>query len=77
MLFRSSGQKYGYLDNQILENLRRFNFHPYSYEPFERTLTPLQGKNPKGDNTIFIRDLEEAISRVKLAPKREILRTWI
>ena len=72
-----SGERYGYFDNDILEVLNNFGFKPHSYDPFRRTLQQLLGKNPKGGNTIFIRNEEEVIRKIKTAPKREILGTWI
>ena len=72
-----SGERYGYFDNNIVEVLTDFGFQPHSYDPFWRTLQPLPGKNPKGGNTIFIRNQEEVLRKIKSAPKRDILGTWI
>lgn len=72
-----SGERYGYFDNDILEVLNNFGFQPHTYDPFRRTLQQIPGKNPKGGNTIFIRNEQEVISKIKTAPKREILGTWI
>ena len=67
-----SGQRYGFSDSEILERLGRFGFYPYSYEPFERTLKLLQGKNRNGGNTIFIRNLEEVNRRIQTSTRIEI-----
>ena len=72
-----SGERYGYFDNDILEVLNDFGFQPHSYDPFRRTLQHLPGKNPGGGNTIFIKNTEEVIRKIKTAPKREILGKWI
>ena len=72
-----SGERYGFFDRDILEVLSDFGFRPYSYDPFRRTLQQLPGKNPGGGNTIFIKNKEEVIRKLKTAPKREILGTWI
>jgi FkbM family methyltransferase len=72
-----SGERYGYFDNDILEVLNDFGFQPHSYDPFRRTLQQLPGKNSGGGNTIFIKNQEEVIRRIKTAPKREILGNWI
>ena len=66
-----------YKHNDILEVLNDFGFQPHSYDPFRRTLQQLPGKNPGGGNTIFIKNQEEVIRRIKTAPKREILGNWI
>jgi len=68
-----SGLRYGFSDTQILEILSSFNFKPYSYDPFSRSLKRLVGKNPKGGNTIFIRNELEIMKRIMVAPRRNIL----
>ena len=72
-----SGERYGYFDIDILKVLNDFGFQPYIYDPFRRTLQQIPGKNPKGGNTIFIRNEQKVIRKIKTAPKREILGTWI
>jgi FkbM family methyltransferase len=72
-----SGLRYGFSDSEMLETLRSFNFEPYSYNPFTRSLLKLEGKNPRGGNTIFIRNEIEIRRRIEVAPKREILGTLI
>jgi FkbM family methyltransferase len=68
-----SGLRYGFSDNGILDLLRDFDFHPYSYDPFSRSVKRLDGKNLKGGNTIFIRDEVEIMKRIKVAPRRDVL----
>lgn len=68
-----SGLRYGFSDDQILESLSEFGFQPYSYDPFERILILLQGKNLLSGNTIFIRDVKEVTRRIRTAPRFEIL----
>jgi FkbM family methyltransferase len=72
-----SGLRYGFSDAGILDLLRGFGFEPHAYDPFSRSLTRLDGKNPKGVNTIFIRNKVEIAKRIEIAPKREILRLTI
>jgi FkbM family methyltransferase len=68
-----SGLRYGFSDSEILRILSDFNFAPYSYDPFSRSLKKLQGKNTKGANTIFIRNEVEVLERVKSSARRNIL----
>ncbi len=68
-----SGLRYGFSDSEMLKTLRGFDFEPYSYDPFSRSLFKLEGKNPRGGNAIFIRNEVEIKSRIEVAPKREIL----
>ena len=68
-----SGLRYGFSDSEILKILSGFDFSPYSYNPTSRTLKRLEGKNPNGGNTIFIRNESEILKRIKKAPRRQIL----
>ncbi len=72
-----SGTRYGYRDSEIVETLRSFNFLPFSYDAMKRELNPIAGKNTKGGNTIFIRDLERIVGIIESARKREVLGTWV
>lgn len=68
-----SGLRYGFSDSGILELLRGFDFEPHSYDPLSRSLKRLDGKNPKGGNTIFIRNELEIMKKINDSPKRDIL----
>lgn len=68
-----SGRRYGFSDSDILGTLKAFGFEPYSYAPLTRTLKSLTGKNFRGGNTIFIRNLVETKRRIEAAPRRNIL----
>ena len=72
-----SGSRYGFSDLEIVNMLSKFGFEAFSYNPLNRELKLLDGKNPKGGNTIFIRNLAEVSKRLRTAPKRAILRNWI
>lgn len=63
-----SGNKYGYKEHTILQLLCDYGFSPYCYDPFERNLLKIDGKNSSSGNTIFIRDYDRAIARIKSAP---------
>lgn len=61
-----SGARYGYHDDQVHNQLIRYNFRPYNYCPFTRKLIELK---QYGDyNTIYISDLPFVESRVQTAP---------
>lgn len=72
-----SGGKYGYSDSTIVTLLAGMNFKPYFYDPVNRVLTALLGKNTKGGNTIFIKNKEQISKNLLSAEKRKILGTWI
>ncbi len=60
-----SGRRYGYNENAIHEKLLTFNFLPYSYQPFYRTLTKLESYGK--ENTIYIKDYDFVAQRVHSA----------
>lgn len=58
----TSGLKYGYTDQEIMDVLLLSGFQPYSYDPFQRKLSSGQYKGE--GNMLFIRDTELANKRV-------------
>lgn len=72
MELNGAGHRYGYDDNNIARQLADCGFAPYDYDPFSRQLFPLNGKNPRRDNTLFVRNLQEVYNRLTDAPKVEI-----
>ena len=72
-----SGKVYGHNDEEIANLLYEEGFSPYRYEPFSRSLITISGKNNLGFNTIFIRDIDAVYARLRAAPKRKILSSFI
>lgn len=66
------GKKYGFDDYEIINLLKSNGLDPYSYNPFGRKLTRLEGKNPVSRNTIFIRNFELIQNRIQHAPKFDV-----
>ncbi len=67
MELNGSGKQYGY-DELALHNLMvDYGFKSFSYLPFNRQLVPLEEKNTQSGNTLYIRDIESVIERVKTA----------
>lgn len=48
-------------------------FFEYSYHPLKRKLLRIDGKNLEGGNTIFVRDVDEVLRRIVVAPRQTIL----
>jgi FkbM family methyltransferase len=48
----------------VLGTLRDAGFASFAYDPFTRHLEPLAGLNPRGANTLFLRDVAAARARV-------------
>ena len=77
MELNDSGEKYGYHDDELVRKMLNYGFQPYSYDPFQRHLIHLKGKNLTQGNTIFARDIDTVTNRVKTAPKIEVYGNFI
>lgn len=69
MELNGSGIRYGYDEIQLIELMQRNGFESYSYDPFERGLINLEGKNIESGNNIFIRDKLFVEKRLKTSEK--------
>jgi hypothetical protein len=65
-----SGERYGYDEGKIHEQLLGNNFQPYMYDPFTRKLSLL--KTFGNHNTVYIRDLNFVEQRLKTAAPIEV-----
>jgi FkbM family methyltransferase len=63
-----SGSRYGYDESRILELMLGYGFKTYSYNPLDRKLVNLEGKNLNSD-TLFIRDKSFVEDRLRASPK--------
>ena len=63
-----SGERYGFDESELVLEMVKNEFDPFSYDPFSRTLSPLNGKNSSTGNTIFIRDVDFVRRRLALTP---------
>lgn len=69
MELNGSGRRYGFNELRILELMSDFGFKTYSYNPFNRKLVSLEGKNLNSGNTLFIRNESFVKDRLEKAPK--------
>jgi hypothetical protein len=69
MELNGKSSRYGFVESRILELVLDHGFRPYSYDPIERNLIDLQGKNLKSENTLFIRDKPFVFERIRSAPE--------
>lgn len=67
-----SGQRYGFDEAKILAKLIAHGFQPYHYQPLQRELVPLQGKNLNSGNTLFLRNLALVQARLASAPRWQL-----
>ena len=63
-----SGGRYAVSDDDTHGEITRLGFEPCSYNAEARMLTPLNGYNRAGMNTIYIRDRAAVIARLAAAP---------
>ncbi len=66
-----SGMRYGFPDEQVHQLLSAHLFRPFSYQPFDRTLTSLETYGSL--NTIYIKDLNWVQQRIQNAQKFKVL----
>lgn len=69
MELNGSGNRYGFDESKILQMMFDYGFKTYSYKPFEREVISIEGKNLSEGNTLFIRNRERVLDRIKKAPK--------
>jgi FkbM family methyltransferase len=68
MELNGSGARYGYNEDKILRTMQDFGFSTFDYDPFTRTLIPLNGKNYAYGNTLFVRNPEAIAEKLAHAP---------
>ena len=68
-----SGSRYQQRDEDIFSRILKYGFRPYSYDPQQRSLTALEGKNRVEGNTIFVRDFDIVTQRLRTAPRFSVL----
>jgi len=70
MELNGQGSRYGFDESRILQMMFDSGFQTYSYNPFDRILINLQGKNLTSDNTLFIRkeSLSLVLEKLKSSP---------
>ncbi len=65
-----SGNRYGYDEEKLHMQIRSHGFSPCSYDPFARSMRPLGYET--GGNIIYIRNLNFANERLRIAPAFEL-----
>ena len=69
MELNGSGDRYGFDEMLIMEMMLDHGFATYSYDPMQRTLINLVGKNLVSGNTLFIKNRDYVLERIEGAPK--------
>jgi FkbM family methyltransferase len=68
MELNGSGRRYNEDESGILKMMIERGFKSYSYDPFARALTPMNGSNPASGNTLFIRNEAAVLERIAASP---------
>jgi FkbM family methyltransferase len=72
MELNGHANRYGYNESLLLELMHDYGFRAYSYNPLNRTLINLNGKNQSTGNTLFIRDVPYVTERVNTSPRMTV-----
>jgi FkbM family methyltransferase len=73
MELKGRGNRYGFDEVALAEELRQAGFQPFRYDPFRRSLHALDSPVSASNNTLFIRNLEHVLARLASAPAFEVL----
>lgn len=68
-----SGARYGFDEGALHEKICSYGFTPHAYDPLRRELSVLAGKNADGGNTIYVRDANATVERLRSAPSFRVL----
>ncbi|HXL81253.1 MAG TPA: FkbM family methyltransferase [Pyrinomonadaceae bacterium] len=68
MELNGSGQRYNHDEDEVYKRMIEYGFASYNYDPYQRSLKELNGKNPSAGNTLFIRDVAAVRERLQAAP---------
>lgn len=75
MELNGSGDRYGFDENELHAKMLSYGFAPYEYCPLKREIISLNGKNNDSGNTLYLRNIEGVMQRIKNAPKYSIKST--
>jgi FkbM family methyltransferase len=65
MEMNGSEERYGFDELALHKSMLEFGFRPFSYCPFSRELVPLDGKNHRTWNTLYLSDVQQVGERVR------------
>ena len=68
------GERYGFDDQKLCQEILDFGFKRVSYSPFERALTLASSQNISEGNVLFMNDIHYFQNRVESAPAFKVLR---
>lgn len=68
MELNGSGRRYNHDEDEVYKRVIEYGFASYDYDPYQRSLKELNGKNYGAGNTLFVRDVAAARHRLQTAP---------
>ncbi|MEX1306399.1 MAG: FkbM family methyltransferase [Rhodovibrionaceae bacterium] len=63
------GRDFAYDEQVLHERMLAMGYTPCRYHPLDRRIEQLAGQNPEANNTLYLRDPEEAQKTVRAAPQ--------
>ena len=63
-----SGRRYNHDEDEVYKRMIEYGFAAYNYDPYQRSLKELNGKNHNSGNTLFVRDVVVVSERLRTAP---------
>jgi FkbM family methyltransferase len=68
-----SARRYNHDEADVYRRMVGYGFAPYAYDPYQRSLKELKGKNQGAGNTLFVRDAATVRMRLQAAPAFTVL----
>lgn len=62
------GAHYGFDEEALHKRMMDYGFKPFLYRPFERRLIGRNGHGVTSDNTLYVRDIDMTLQRLRTAP---------
>jgi FkbM family methyltransferase len=73
MELNGSGRRYNHDEAVVCRRMVGYGFASYVYDPYQRSLKELKGKNQGAGNTLFVRDVAAVRMRLQAAPAFTVL----
>lgn len=75
MELNGSGRRYDYDEDDVYSQMVDCGFAPYAYDPYQRSLKELNGKNHGAGNTLFVRNVAAVRQRLQSAATFTVMGT--
>lgn len=72
MELRGHGNRYGFDEAGLHQQILSWGYQTFHYEPFKRRLVSLEGKSSESGNTLYVKDIDKVRQRLENASKYSI-----